>query len=117
VVFLLAQGGVEARAFTRIFRSFKVVHFFMQGVIIMSHKGFSHVGLSTLDLDGTREFYEKVLGFKVVVADTIKSKEEGDHPPHLPRYRPRSVALAFMAPRGIPGVPVSEFSAIAQSGR
>jgi hypothetical protein len=44
----------------------------------MSYKGFSHVGLSTLDLDGTREFYEKVPGFKVVVADTIKSKEEGE---------------------------------------
>jgi catechol 2,3-dioxygenase-like lactoylglutathione lyase family enzyme len=29
----------------------------------MSHKGFSHIGLSTLDLDKTREFYEGVLGF------------------------------------------------------
>ena len=35
----------------------------------MTHRGFSHIGLSTLDLDKTREFYEKVLGFKVVVAD------------------------------------------------
>ena len=26
----------------------------------MSHKGFSHVGLSTLDLDATRDFYEDV---------------------------------------------------------
>jgi len=29
-----------------------------------SHKGFSHIGLSTLDVDKTREFYEGVLGFK-----------------------------------------------------
>jgi catechol 2,3-dioxygenase-like lactoylglutathione lyase family enzyme len=28
----------------------------------MSHKGFSHIGLSTLDLDKTREFYAGVLG-------------------------------------------------------
>ena len=41
----------------------------------MSHKGFSHIGLSTLDLDKTREFYEQVLGFKPVIADTIKIKE------------------------------------------
>jgi catechol 2,3-dioxygenase-like lactoylglutathione lyase family enzyme len=26
----------------------------------MSHKGFSHIGLSTLDPDKTREFYEVV---------------------------------------------------------
>jgi catechol 2,3-dioxygenase-like lactoylglutathione lyase family enzyme len=43
----------------------------------MSHKGFSHIGLSTLDLDKTREFYQGVLGFKPVVADTIKIKEGG----------------------------------------
>ena len=42
----------------------------------MSH-GVSHIGLSTLDLDETREFYEEVLGFKPVVADTIKVKEGG----------------------------------------
>ena len=29
--------------------------------------GFSHIGLSTLDLDRTRAFYEGVLGFKVTV--------------------------------------------------
>jgi catechol 2,3-dioxygenase-like lactoylglutathione lyase family enzyme len=43
----------------------------------MSHRGFSHIGLSTLDLDKTREFYEGVLGFKPVVADTINVKEGG----------------------------------------
>jgi hypothetical protein len=38
----------------------------------MSHKGFSHVGLSTLDLDRTRDFYENVLGFKAVRCDVIR---------------------------------------------
>lgn len=38
----------------------------------MPHQGFSHVGLSTLDLDKTREFYEKVLGFAPVRCDTVK---------------------------------------------
>jgi catechol 2,3-dioxygenase-like lactoylglutathione lyase family enzyme len=35
----------------------------------VSHRGFSHIGLSTLDLDKTREFYEGVLRFKAVVAE------------------------------------------------
>jgi catechol 2,3-dioxygenase-like lactoylglutathione lyase family enzyme len=48
----------------------------------MSHKGFSHIGLSTLNLDKTIEFYQGVLGFKPVVADTIKI-EEGGHLRHV----------------------------------
>jgi catechol 2,3-dioxygenase-like lactoylglutathione lyase family enzyme len=48
----------------------------------MNHRGISHVGLSTLDLDKTRNFYEDVLGFKPVVADTIKI-EEGGYLRHL----------------------------------
>ncbi len=43
----------------------------------MSHRGFSHIGLSTLDLDKTREFYENVLGFKPVRCDVIRVKEGG----------------------------------------
>jgi catechol 2,3-dioxygenase-like lactoylglutathione lyase family enzyme len=71
----------------------------------MTNKGFSHVGLSTLDLDKTREFYEKILGFKVVVADTIKIKEGGAIR-HIFFDTGRDQLLAFMEPRGIPGVPV-----------
>src|SRR5271168_4085629 len=71
----------------------------------MTNKGFSHVGLSTLDLDKTREFYEKVLGFKVVVADTIKIKEGGAIR-HVFFDTGRDQLLAFMEPRGIPGVPL-----------
>jgi catechol-2,3-dioxygenase len=49
---------------------------------VRAHRGFSHIGLSTLDLDKTREFYEGVLGFKPVVADTIRIKE-GGHLRHM----------------------------------
>ena len=77
----------------------------------MTNKGFSHVGLSTLDLDKTREFYEKVLGFKVVVADTIKIKEGGAIR-HIFFDTGRDQLLAFMEPRGIPGVPVEYHAGI-----
>jgi catechol 2,3-dioxygenase-like lactoylglutathione lyase family enzyme len=71
----------------------------------MSHKGFSHVGLSTLDLDKTREFYEGVLGFKPVIADTIKIKE-GGRIRHIFFDTGRDQLIAFMEPRGVPGVPL-----------
>jgi catechol 2,3-dioxygenase-like lactoylglutathione lyase family enzyme len=71
----------------------------------MSKKGFSHVGLSTLDLDKTRDFYERVLDFKVVIADTIKIKEGGAIR-HIFFDTGRDQLLAFMEPRGVPGVPV-----------
>ncbi|MBE3602143.1 VOC family protein [bacterium] len=71
----------------------------------MANKGFSHVGLSTLDLDKTRDFYERVLGFKVVVADTIKIKEGGKIR-HIFFDTGRDQLLAFMEPRGVPGVPM-----------
>ena len=70
----------------------------------MSHKGFSHIGLSTLDLDTTREFYEGVLGFKPVVADTIRI-EEGGHLRHLFFDVGRDQLIAFQEPNGVPGVP------------
>src|SRR6202035_2723567 len=71
----------------------------------MSHRGFSHIGLSTLDLDKTREFYEGVLGLKPVIADTIKIKE-GGRIRHLFFDLGRDHLIASMDPRGIPGIPV-----------
>ena len=70
----------------------------------MSHKGFSHIGLSTLDLDKTREFYEGILGFKPVRCDTIKVKEGGQIR-HIFFDTGRDQLLAFMEARGVPGVP------------
>jgi catechol 2,3-dioxygenase-like lactoylglutathione lyase family enzyme len=75
----------------------------------MSHKGFSHIGLSTLDLDKTREFYEGVLGFKPVVADTINIKE-GGRIRHMFFDTGRDQLIAFMEPRSVPDIP-AEFDA------
>ena len=71
----------------------------------MSHRGFSHIGLSTLDLDKTRAFYEDVLGFKPVVADSIRIRE-GGRIRHLFFDVGRDQLIAFMEPDGVPGVPV-----------
>jgi catechol 2,3-dioxygenase-like lactoylglutathione lyase family enzyme len=70
----------------------------------MRHKGFSHIGLSTLDLDKTREFYEGVLGFKPVRCDSINIKE-GGRIRHIFFDTGRDQLLAFMEARGVPGVP------------
>lgn len=69
----------------------------------MSHKGFSHIGLSTLDLDATRDFYENVLGFPAVRCDVIKVKE-GGRIRHIFFDTGRDQLLAFMEARGVPGV-------------
>ena len=69
-----------------------------------SNKGFSHIGLSTLDLDKTRDFYENVLGFKAVRCDIIKVKE-GGRIRHIFFDTGRDQLLAFMEARGVPGIP------------
>jgi len=70
----------------------------------MSPKGFSHIGLSTLDLDKTRDFYENVLRFKAVRCDILKVKEGGQIR-HIFFDTGRDQLLAFMEARGVPGVP------------
>jgi catechol 2,3-dioxygenase-like lactoylglutathione lyase family enzyme len=70
----------------------------------MSNKGFSHIGLSTLDLDKTRAFYEDVLGFKPVVADTLRIAE-GGRLRHIFFDVGRDQLLAFMEAQDMPGVP------------
>jgi catechol 2,3-dioxygenase-like lactoylglutathione lyase family enzyme len=72
----------------------------------MTHKGFSHIGLSTLDLDKTRAFYEGVLGFKPVVADRITIKE-GGHLRHMFFDVGGGQLIAFLEPNGISGVPAT----------
>jgi catechol 2,3-dioxygenase-like lactoylglutathione lyase family enzyme len=66
-------------------------------------KGFSHVGLTTLDLDATRAFYEGVLGFKAVRCDTLEI-EEGGRIRHVFFDCGGGHMLAFMEPRAIPGM-------------
>ncbi len=70
----------------------------------MGNKGFSHVGLSTLDLDKTREFYEKVMGFKAVRCDTITVKE-GGRIRHIFFDTGHDQLIAFMEARGVSGIP------------
>lgn len=70
----------------------------------MGHKGLSHLGFSTLDLDKTREFYEGILGFKPVRCDTIKV-QEGGQIRHIFFDTGRDQLIAFMEARNVPGVP------------
>jgi catechol 2,3-dioxygenase-like lactoylglutathione lyase family enzyme len=72
----------------------------------MPLRGFSHIGLSTLDLDTTREFYEGVLGFRAVRCDILKVKEGGQIR-HIFFDTGRDQLLAFMEARDVPGVPVT----------
>lgn len=70
----------------------------------MNRTGYSHVGLSTLDLDRTRAFYEGVLGFKVVRCDIMNIKEGGQIR-HTFFDAGGGQLVAFMEPRGVPGIP------------
>jgi catechol 2,3-dioxygenase-like lactoylglutathione lyase family enzyme len=70
----------------------------------MAPRGYSHVGLSTLDLERTRAFYEGVLGFKAVRCDIMKVKEGGEIR-HVFFDAGRGQLIAFMEPRGVAGIP------------
>ena len=70
----------------------------------MAPRGFSHIGLSTLDLDRTRDFYERVLGFKAVRCDILKVKEGGQIR-HIFFDTGRDQLIAFMEASGVPGIP------------
>ncbi|HEY7251125.1 MAG TPA: VOC family protein, partial [Methylomirabilota bacterium] len=69
----------------------------------MTLKGFSHIGLSTRDLDRTRDFYENVLGFPAVRCDVLEIKE-GGRIRHIFFDTGRDQLLAFMEARDVPGV-------------
>jgi len=71
----------------------------------MAARGWSHVGLSTLDLDATRAFYEDVLGFKAVRCDILEF-EEGGRIRHVFFDTGGGQLIAFMEPRGVPGIPL-----------
>jgi catechol 2,3-dioxygenase-like lactoylglutathione lyase family enzyme len=70
----------------------------------MPGRGFSHIGLSTLDLDATRDFYENVLRFPAVRCDILRIKEGGQIR-HIFFDTGRDQLLAFMEARGVSGVP------------
>jgi glyoxylase I family protein len=71
----------------------------------MAARGWSHVGLSTLDLDATRAFYEDILGFRAVRCDILEF-EEGGRIRHVFFDTGAGQLIAFMEPRGVPGIPL-----------
>ena len=66
--------------------------------------GISHIGLSTLDLDATRTFYERVLGFRLVTIEQI-DLEEGGFIRHAFFDCGAGELLGFMEPRRIETIP------------
>ena len=79
----------------------------------MAPRGFSHIGLSTLDLDRTRDFYERVLGFKAVRCDILKVKEGGQIR-HIFFDTGHDQLIAFMEASGVPGIPAQYDAGINQ---
>src|SRR5512136_2666209 len=78
----------------------RAVRGFSHRRLTMAHRGWSHVGLSTLDMERTRTFYEGVLGFKAVRCDIIKVKEGGQIR-HIFFDTGQGQLLAFMEPSGV----------------
>ena len=71
---------------------------------MLSSFGFSHVGVSTHQMDATIEFYEKVLGFPRVVEDLTRVSSGG-----ALRMVYFDVGdgqfMVFMEPKKVPGIP------------
>jgi catechol 2,3-dioxygenase-like lactoylglutathione lyase family enzyme len=67
-------------------------------------RGSSHIELSALDLDRTREFYEGTLGFKLVVAETI-TIDEGGRLRHMFFDIGRDQLIGFIEPEGPSDIP------------
>ena len=70
----------------------------------MQSSGFSHVGVSTHDMDATIRFYEQVLGLERVAEELTRVKQGGTL-----RQVFFSVAdgqyIVFMEPKDVPGIP------------
>lgn len=70
--------------------------------------GIHHLGLVTLDIDRTIEFYTKKLGWEVAWCDVIEPPE-GGRIKHVFLDTGDGSYFAFMCPEGISGIP-SEFA-------
>jgi catechol 2,3-dioxygenase-like lactoylglutathione lyase family enzyme len=66
-------------------------------------KGYSHVGLGTMDMDGTIEFYNGVLQFPIRRYDRLII-EEGGTCRHIFFEVGRDQLLSFLGPEGVPGI-------------
>ncbi len=70
----------------------------------MKRTGVHHLGLATLDLDRTVEFWTKKLGFKVAWQDIIEPPE-GGRIKHTFLDTGDGSFVAFMCPEKVPGIP------------
>lgn len=71
----------------------------------MERKGVHHLGLATLDLDKTIDFYTKKLGWSVSWCDVIEPPE-GGRIKHAFLDTGDGTLVAFMCPERVPGIPV-----------
>ena len=67
-------------------------------------KGVHHVGLATLDMDRTIDFYTNILGWKVAWCDIIEPPEGGKIK-HAFLDTGDGTLVAFMCPENVPGIP------------
>ena len=70
----------------------------------MERKGVHHLGLATLDMDRTIDFYTKTLGWKVAWCDVLEPPE-GGRIKHAFLDTGDGTLVAFMCPEKVPGVP------------
>jgi catechol 2,3-dioxygenase-like lactoylglutathione lyase family enzyme len=66
--------------------------------------GMHHIGLSTLDFEGTIEFYTKKLGWQIAFQDILEPKQ-GGRIKHVFLDSGGGCYFAFMCPERLPGVP------------
>src|SRR5690349_2929286 len=70
----------------------------------MERKGVHHIGLATLDMDRTIEFYTKKLGFEIGWCDIIEMPDGGKIK-HAFIDTGDGTLMAFMCPEKVKGVP------------
>jgi catechol 2,3-dioxygenase-like lactoylglutathione lyase family enzyme len=70
----------------------------------MKSGGYNHIGLATLDMDATKEFYEKALGFETVRYDRFDIAE-GGFMRHLFMDTGNGELLSFLEPNGVAQIP------------
>lgn len=70
----------------------------------MKRTGVHHLGLATLDIDRTIEFYTRKLGWEVAWCDVLEPREGGKIK-HVFLDTSDGSMVAFMSPQAVPGIP------------
>jgi catechol 2,3-dioxygenase-like lactoylglutathione lyase family enzyme len=74
----------------------------------MERKGVHHVGLATLDIDRTIDFYTKKMGWEIAWCDILEPPQGGKIK-HVFFDTGDGTLFAFMSPEQVPGIP-TEFA-------